>query len=138
MGESTESAGATEAAVDRLLAAARRRISILEPPAAAALREDGAVFVDTRPEHQRRAHGEIPGAVVIDRNVLEWRLDPTSPFRDERVPPDRPLVVFCQQGYASSLAVAALVDLGRPDVHDLGGGFDAWQAAGLPTVEGES
>ena len=129
---------ASPPAVDRLLAAARRRISILDPTAAAGLRDEGAVFVDTRPVHQRRAHGEIPGALVIDRNVLEWRLDPSSPYRDERVPADRPLVVFCQQGYASSLAVAALVDMGLLAVHDLGGGFDAWRAAGLPTVDASS
>src|SRR3954453_21118365 len=125
-----------EAAVDRLLAAARRRISVLAPAEAAALRGQGAVFVDTRPEHQRRDHGEVRGAVVIDRNVLEWRLDPTSPYRDDRVPIDRPLVVFCQQGYASSLAVAALVDIGLTDVHDLGGGYEAWRAAGFPTHPG--
>src|SRR5207253_5524088 len=96
----------TEPAVDRLLATARRRISILPPAEAAALRDRGAVFVDTRPEAQRRQHGTIPGAVVIDRNVLEWRLDPSSPDRDVTIPPGRPLVIFCQQGYSSSLAVA--------------------------------
>jgi len=126
--------GEPEPAVDRLLAAARRRISILEPAQAVVLRDEaGAVFVDTRPEAQRRAHGTIPGAVVIDRNVLEWRLDPTSPYREVTIPLGRPLVVFCQQGFASSLAVAALVGMGMTDVHDLGGGFDAWRAAGLPT-----
>jgi rhodanese-related sulfurtransferase len=125
-----------EPAVDRLLAAARRRISVVGPAAAAALRDQGAVFVDTRPVHQRREHGQIPGAVVIDRNVLEWRVDPTGPYRDDRVPVGRPLVVFCQEGYASSLAVAALVDMGVTGVHDLGGGYEAWRGAGLPTEPG--
>ena len=125
-------------ALDRMLDAARRRISMLDPAHAAALRDRGAVLVDTRPVAQRRAHGTIPGAVVIDRNVLEWRVDPTSPHRDERVAPDRPVVVFCQQGYSSSLAVAALVDIGVTDVHDLRGGFDAWRAAGLPIDDGEA
>jgi rhodanese-related sulfurtransferase len=129
MGTAAEPA---EPAVDRLLATARRRISILQPAEAADLRHNGAVFVDTRPEDQRRQHGTIPGAVVIDRNVLEWRLDPTSPYRDVTIPPGQPVVVFCQEGYSSSLAVAALVDMGMVDVHDLGGGFDGWRAAGLP------
>jgi rhodanese-related sulfurtransferase len=132
MGHAAEPAEPAEPAVDRLLATARRRISILGPADAAALRHNGAVFVDTRPEAQRRQHGTIPGAVVIDRNVLEWRLDPTSPYRDVTIPAGQPLVVFCQQGYSSSLAVAALVDMGMVDVHDLGGGFDGWRAAGLP------
>jgi taurine dioxygenase len=121
-----------DAATERLLAAARTRISMVDPGAAAALRDRGAILIDTRPDAQRRAHGTIPGALVIDRNVLEWRIDPNGSHRDARVATDRPIVVFCQQGYASSLAVAALVDLGVDDVHDLAGGFDAWQSAGLP------
>ena len=125
-------------ALDRMLDAARRRISMLDPAQAAALRDRGAVLVDTRPVAQRHAQGTIPGAVVVDRNVLEWRVDPTSAYRDERIAPDRPVVVFCQQGYASSLAVAALVDIGVADVHDLRGGFDAWRAAGLPIDDTEA
>jgi rhodanese-related sulfurtransferase len=124
-----------DSAIDRYLERARRRISMIEPARAAALRDEGAVLVDTRPIAQREAHGTIAGAVVIDRTVLEWRLDPTSPHRDARIDPDRPLIVFCQEGYSSSLAVAALVDLGVRHVHDLRGGFDAWRAAGLP-IEG--
>jgi taurine dioxygenase len=127
----------TDAATERLLAAARRRISMVDPQRAAALRDGGAILVDTRPEAQRRIHGTIPGAIVIDRNVLEWRIDPNGSHRDSRVATDRPLVVFCQQGYASSLAVAALVDIGVGDVHDLAGGFDAWRTAGLP-IDGGS
>ena len=125
-----------DSAIDRHLEGARRRISMIEPATAAALRDEGAVLVDTRPISQREAHGTIAGAFVIDRNVLEWRIDPTSPHRDPRIDPDRPLIVFCQQGYSSSLAVATLVDIGVPDVHDLRGGFDAWRAAGLPIERG--
>ncbi len=125
-----------DAATERLLGAARRRISMVDPEQAAALRDRGAILIDTRPDAQRRTHGTIPGAVIIDRNVLEWRIDPNGSHRDARVATDRPIVVFCQQGYASSLAVAALVDIGVGDVHDLAGGFDAWQAAGLPIAGG--
>ena len=92
-----------------------------------------------RPVAQRLEHGAIPGSTTIDRNVLEWRLDPTSPNRlpivDEH---DGPIVVYCQQGYSSSFAVANLVDLGLTDVHDLTGGFDAWAAAGLPVTSDPS
>jgi taurine dioxygenase len=115
-----------------LLDQARRRIRLVDPEAAEALRTAGAVFVDIRPIAQRDVHGTIPGALVIDRNVLEWRLEPGGADRDGRVEPGRPLIVFCQQGYASSLAAAALGDIGVADVFDLSGGFDAWCAAGLP------
>ena len=77
--------------------------------------------------------GVIPGALVIDRNVLEWRLDPTSSHRHPDAAAHRgPFVVFCQQGYTSILAVGDLAALGVPAVYDLRGGFDAWAAAGLP------
>jgi rhodanese-related sulfurtransferase len=125
-------------AIDDLLAAARRRISIVDAHAAADLQRQGALLVDTRPVAQRREHGEVPGAVVIERNVLEWRLDPTSAHRHPAVIAHHgPIVVFCQQGYSSSLAVATLVELGVPDVHDLGGGFEAWSAAGLPVARAD-
>lgn len=121
------------AATDRLLAAARARISTVDPAEAARLRAEGATLVDTRPVAQRTEFGEIPGAIVIDRNVLEWRLDPAGEHRLTTIDHDRPIVVFCQEGYSSSLAVASLVDLGLTDVHDLTGGFAAWTTAGLPT-----
>jgi rhodanese-related sulfurtransferase len=126
---------AEPSAVDAMLAAARARISVVEPREAAALLAAGALFVDTRPADQRVEFGGIPGALVIDRNVLEWRLDPTSAHRDPRAAAHvGPVVVFCQQGYSSILAVDNLTRLGLPDVHDLGGGFEAWLAAGLPTA----
>ena len=124
---------ATGSRAEALVAAARARISRLDPRQAAALAAAGGLLVDTRPVAQRARFGEIPGAVVVERNVLEWRLDPDG--GDHRLPEagrDRPVVVLCQEGYASSLAVASLVDLGRPAVHDLIGGFAAWAAAGLP------
>lgn len=120
-------------AIDRHLEEVRRGISVLAPAAVAELRAAGALLVDTRPIAQRAEFGEIPGAVVIERNVLEWRLDPTSEHRHPAAIDHRgPIVVFCQEGYSSSLAVASLASLGVPDVHDLSGGFAAWITAGLP------
>ena len=122
------------AATDRLLAIARSRISQIEPPEAAALFSEGAQLVDTRPAAQRAEFGEIPGALVVERNVLEWRLDPAGDHRLTTIDHSRPIIVFCQEGYASSLAVATLVDMGLTDVHDLIGGFVAWSDVGLPTT----
>ena len=89
---------------------------------------NGALVVDTRSSAQRDRDGELPGAVVMERNVLEWRLDPTSPHRiAEMDRPDRRVIVVCNEGYASSLAAAGLLDLGLTDVTDLAGGFQAWR-----------
>jgi rhodanese-related sulfurtransferase len=92
----------------------------------------GALVVDTRPGEQRERDGELPGAVVIDRNVLEWRLDPTSPHHipevDDR---DRRVIVVCSEGYASSLAADTLRRLGLRRATDLCGGFQAWKAISL-------
>lgn len=120
-------------AIDRRLAEAKARVTSLTPAEAARLLEAGALFVDTRRTEQRTEFGEIPGARVIDRNVIEWRLDPTSEHRDPVAAAHRgPIVVFCQQGYSSVLVVDSLNDLGVAEVYDLGGGFEAWAAAGLP------
>jgi rhodanese-related sulfurtransferase len=119
--------------VDELLAAARSRLRRLTPAAAYQAQRAGAVLVDTRPVAQRAAHGVVPGALLVERNVLEWRFDPRSDARlavADRY--DLPVVVYCQQGYSSSLAAAALQDLGLFRATDLVGGFDAWLAAGLP------
>jgi rhodanese-related sulfurtransferase len=97
------------------------------------------MLVDIRPIHQRRAHGEIPGALIVERTVLEWRLDPRSTARlpiANRY--DLPVIVVCQEGYSSSLAAASLRLLGLHRATDLAGGFDAWKAAGLPTVSSSS
>ena len=117
--------------IDELLAQARSRLERLDPEAASAAMENGAVLVDIRGESQRAADGTVPGALFIPRNVLEWRLDPASDSRDERIPPGRQVVVMCDAGYQSSLAAATLRDLGV-DATDLDGGFQAWRAAGLP------
>ncbi|WP_079027189.1 rhodanese-like domain-containing protein [Embleya scabrispora] len=122
-------------AVDRLVDRARARFARVTPEQAHAAFHDGAVLVDTRPDFQRDADGAIPGALVIERNHLEWRLDPEG---EARVPEatgwDLRVVVLCDEGYASSLAAASLVDLGLSEATDLIGGFQAWKAAGLPVV----
>jgi rhodanese-related sulfurtransferase len=115
------------ARVDQLLQEARRRLGP-RPTAAdlTALRARGALIVDIRPAELRRRDGELPGAVVIDRNVLEWRLDPTSADRIPQVErDDQEIVLVCDEGYASSLAAVALRDLGLSRVTDLDGGVQA-------------
>lgn len=114
-------------AVDGLLEAARRRLGHRPGPAELpGLLATGALVVDTRPAEQRTRDGALPGAVVVDRNVLEWRVDPTSPWRlAEMDDPTRRVVVVCDEGYSSSLAAATLRELGV-DATDLDGGFQAW------------
>ena len=123
--------------VDELLAVARARLG-RRPSAteAAAAQAGGALLVDIRPVEQRRRDGEVPAAVFIERNVLEWRLDPISHWRHPALTsPDRPIVVVCNEGYQSSLAAAVALDLGCTTVTDLDGGFQAWRTAGLPVVD---
>lgn len=115
--------------VEQLLADARARLDRVTPERAQLLREQGAYLVDTRPEWQRAQEGSIPGALVIERNHLEWRLDPTSGARiPEAVDHDVTWIVFCSEGYASSLAAASLQDLGLRNATDLVGGFQAWRS----------
>jgi rhodanese-related sulfurtransferase/predicted metal-dependent enzyme (double-stranded beta helix superfamily) len=122
-----------------LLAEARGGLARLRPEAAFAALTDGAALVDIRPLEQRIVEGEVPGAIIIGRNVLEWRLDPRS---EARIPAlaraDARIVVMCSQGYASTLAAASLRRIGLYGATDLEGGFQAWQAAGLPTRPAQS
>ena len=123
------------AAVDVLLARARAGLERLSAQEAWDAVHSGALLVDTRTEAQRARTGELPGAVVIDRTVLEWRLDPTSPSRIPEAD-DRPrIVVVCRQGYSSSLAARSLCDLGL-DATDVIDGVEGWLRAGLPLVRG--
>jgi len=121
--------------VDALLAAARARLDRVHPRQAAEEQKAGALLIDIRPSEQRRREGTIPGARVVERNVLEWRLDPTSAWR---IPEARDhevrVIVVCSEGYTSSLAAAALQDLGLTNATDLEGGFWAWHGDGLPTT----
>jgi rhodanese-related sulfurtransferase len=125
--------------VDELLAEARSRIARLSVHEAAERVGAGAVLVDIRPAAQRAREGEVPGALVVERNVLEWRFDPTS---DARLPEatgfDVEVVVLCSEGYTSSLAADALRSLGLTCATDVVGGFVAWAAAGLPTTGGSA
>jgi rhodanese-related sulfurtransferase len=121
--------------IDEVLEEVRGRIDRLEPAEAAARMADGALLVDTRPVAQRQADGEVPGALVVERNVLEWRLDPASDARlPEATGHDVEVIVLCNEGYASSLAAESLHRLGLHRATDLTGGFQAWRAAGLPVV----
>jgi rhodanese-related sulfurtransferase len=121
--------------IDELLAQVRDRIGRVHPTEAAARLAAGALLVDTRPEEQRRRDGEVRGAVIVDRNVLEWRLDPASPWRlPEVTGHDLEVIVLCNQGYSSSLVADTLRTLGLRRAVDVIGGFQAWVAAGLPTV----
>jgi rhodanese-related sulfurtransferase len=123
--------------VDTLIAAARDGLDRLDPHAAARAQDDGAVLVDIRPYAFRLAEGEIPGALVVERNVLEWRFAPDSDWRLPQAGPDARLVLVCNEGYASSLAADSLRRLGVRAT-DLDGGFRAWAASGLPTIRGGS
>jgi rhodanese-related sulfurtransferase len=126
------------AAIDTLLAEARSGLVRLDPLAAAAAWRDGALLVDIRPEAQRRLEGDVPGALLIERNVLEWRLDPTSPHSlPEMLGTERPILILCSEGYASSLAAATLRRLGLVNATDVAGGFRAWRRAGLPATKGD-
>ncbi|MGO8770295.1 rhodanese-like domain-containing protein [Mycobacterium sp.] len=118
--------------IDLVLRSARRRYRRL--PAAEvpdALRR-GAVLVDIRPQAQRLREGEVPGALAIERNVLEWRCDPTSEARlPEAAGDDVEWVILCSEGYTSSLAAAALLDIGLHRATDVVGGFRALAASGV-------
>ncbi|GAB7030587.1 rhodanese-like domain-containing protein [Streptomyces sp. NPDC021749] len=121
-------------AIDALLADARRQLDRrLDPEEAAAVQQAGGLLVDIRYARLRDRDGTVPGALIVERNELEWRLDPTSAHRaPEAARHDLPVVVICNEGYASSLAALSLRRLGLHQATDLTGGFQAWRAAGLP------
>jgi rhodanese-related sulfurtransferase len=133
-GLTSDSLPADAPGIDELLAEARGGLARLRPEAAFAVLTEGAALVDIRPLEQRIAEGEVPGAIIIGRNVLEWRLDPRS---EARIPAlaraDAQIIVMCSEGYASTLAAASLRRIGLCEATDLDGGFQAWKAAGLPT-----
>jgi rhodanese-related sulfurtransferase len=120
--------------IDAVLRRARAGMRRLDPHETRAAVAAGALLIDTRTDRQRAAQGDLPGAIVIDRTVLEWRLDPTSASRiPEATGHDLLIVVVCRQGYSSSLAAASLRAIGLRRATDLAGGVEAWLAAGLPT-----
>jgi len=112
---------------DDLVADARRRIGRIRPEDLDMVAASGGLIVDIRPVGQRSIEGQLPGALIIERNVLEWRLDPHGLHRLPGVTGfDQQVVVVCSEGYASSLAAASLHDLGFHRVSDLAGGYRAW------------
>ncbi len=114
--------------IDEVLVAARARLDRPDPRRAAEMVAAGAILVDTRPGWQRAEEGEIPGVLVIERNHLEWRCDPTCAARTEQaVDHDVTWILFCSEGYSSSLAAASLQDLGLRNATDLDGGYRAWE-----------
>jgi rhodanese-related sulfurtransferase len=118
--------------ISQALADARARITRYRPADAAAA---DALLVDLRSHDERYRNGVIPGSIHVPRSVLEWRCDPASGFANPQLTESgRPLILVCAQGYSSSLAAAALLDLGVEAVGDLDGGFEAWVAEGLPTM----
>lgn len=124
--------------IDEVLEQARAGLHRLDPTQAAAALAQGARLVDTRPRFQREADGALPDAITIERNHLEWRLDPTSAGRiPEADAYDIAWIVVCDEGYASSLAAASLQALGLRRATDLVGGFQAWKRAGLPVITPE-
>ncbi|MGW1490696.1 rhodanese-like domain-containing protein [Streptomyces sp. NBC_00191] len=119
--------------IDDLLERVREDLDRVEPKDAFAEAADGALLVDIRYAALRERDGLIPGALVVERNELEWRLDPRGSHRaPEAVSHDLRVVVICNEGYASSLAAASLRQLGLHRATDLVGGFQAWKSAGLP------
>jgi rhodanese-related sulfurtransferase len=121
--------------VEDLLDRARARITRYTPTEARERAEAGAVLVDLRSHDERERNGVIPGSVHVPRSVLEWRVDPACPNANAHVA-DRSLelILVCAHGFSSSLAAAALLDLGFKGTADVDGGYDAWRAAGLPTA----
>ena len=122
--------------IEQVLSAARARLRRLSPDEAyEAMVKTEATLVDIRPEGQRAIEGSVAGALVVERNVLEWRLDPASSARlPVATDHDIQVIVFCSEGYASSLAAIALQDLGLHRATDIIGGFQAWRAMGLPII----
>lgn len=121
---------------DRMLDRVRMGWTRLTARQAAECQAEGALLIDVRSESQRAEAGEIPGAIVIDLTVLEWRLDPTSPDRIPEATARRPVVLICREGYCSSLAVGRLRCLGLRWATDVIDGVDGWIAAGLPLDSG--
>ncbi len=115
--------------IDERLAEARRNLDRIEPAELPERLNAGAILVDIRPESFRQEEGVHPEAMIIERNVLEWRLDPNSEARIVDIKPDTPIIIMCNEGYASSLAATDLQKMGFSAATDLTGGYRAWRAA---------
>jgi rhodanese-related sulfurtransferase len=117
--------------IDAVLADARSQFDRVPPEDLAREIKNGAIVIDIRPDHDRTIDGTLPGAIILERNVLEWRLDPTS---EDRIPEatgdESRFILVCNDGYASSLAVLSLRALGLVRATDLAGGYRSWRALG--------
>ncbi|MGW6784647.1 rhodanese-like domain-containing protein [Streptomyces sp. NPDC054987] len=134
---SAESGPVAPVGIDELLERVRAGYARVDAQEAYTAAAAGALLVDIRYQALRDRDGLIPGALVVERNELEWRLDPTGSHRvPEATGHDLRVVVICDEGYASSLAAASLHALGLHRATDLAGGFQAWRSAGLPVVTG--
>jgi rhodanese-related sulfurtransferase len=121
--------------LDHLMADAETRIERLSPLTAARALDEGALLIDIRSQDDRLRDGIIPGSLHVPRTVLEWRLDPDSPWRSPHVGGlDRRILLLCDHGYSSVLAAATLAELGFEQAGDVVGGFRAWREAGLPVA----
>jgi rhodanese-related sulfurtransferase len=130
--------GSAPRSIDEILAEARDRLRRLGPAETYEAMGHGAVLVDIRSEAQRAEQGTVPGSLHVERNVLEWRFDPQSSAKlPQATGYDVQVIVMCVEGYTSSLAAAALQDIGLASATDLAGGYRAWQRAGLPFVPGK-
>lgn len=137
MNHGADGARSADSNVARLLEKARASLVRRTPEQAWLASTNGALLIDTRTDPQRRQQGELPVGLVIDRTVLEWRLDPTSPDRiPEAAGYDTEIIVVCRQGYSSSLAAHSLRSIGLWRATDMIGGVQAWLAAGLPVTDG--
>jgi rhodanese-related sulfurtransferase len=124
----------TPRSIDEVLEQARSSLDRVTPETAQRLAADGALIVDTRPAENREREGTIPGSLWVERNVLEWRLDPAGAHKIPQVESyEQVVIVVCNEGYASSLAARSLQELGLVNATDLIGGYRAWKADGLPT-----
>lgn len=118
----------------QLVEEARRHVDELEPDAFAGEIDDGTLVIDLREPEERLRDGSIRGAIHVPRGMLEFRADPTSPYHDDRLQPDRRILLHCASGGRSALAAVALRQLGYDDVGHLAGGIRAWVGAGLPVI----
>ena len=120
--------------IERMVEVDRSLLHRLEPREADGAVRQGGVIVDIRSHEQRVEHGVVPGSIRIHRNVLEWRVDPSSGWYDDRFAAYAgPVIVMCHEGFSSSMAAATLQRLGFTRATDMVGGFEAWAEAGLPT-----
>lgn len=126
--------GGAARSIGEILGDARARLRRLGPLEAREAMRSGALLVDIRSQAQRAEQGLVPGALHVERNVLEWRFDPRSAARLPQASYGLRVILMCVEGYTSSLAAASLQDLGVAGATDLAGGFRAWQRAGLPVV----